>query len=91
MPDTLEERLDKVERQNIRIETILEQYEKRFGQVEAAMNRLTWTVSLWGGVIDSPGAVSHAGETLAMAGKGRRPPLPDVLDIWGMTWPKPWT
>jgi hypothetical protein len=51
MPETLEERMDNVERQNIRIETILEQYEKRFGQVEAAMNRLTWTVSLWGGVI----------------------------------------
>ena len=51
MADTVEERLDKVERQNIRIETILDQYEKRFAQVEAAMNRLTWTVSLWGGVI----------------------------------------
>jgi hypothetical protein len=51
MPETLEARLDKVERQNIRMETILEQYEKRFAQVEAAMNRLTWTVSLWGGVI----------------------------------------
>jgi hypothetical protein len=51
MPDTLEERMDKMERQNIRIEAILEQYEKRFAQVEAAMNRLTWTVSLWGGVI----------------------------------------
>jgi hypothetical protein len=51
VPDTLEERMEKVERQNIRIETILEQYEKRFAQVEAAMNRLTWTVSLWGGVI----------------------------------------
>jgi hypothetical protein len=51
VPDTLDERMEKVERQNIRIETILEQYEKRFAQVEAAMNRLTWTVSLWGGVI----------------------------------------
>ena len=51
MPETLEERVDKVERQNIRIEAILEQYEKRFGQVEAAMNRLTWAVSLWGGVL----------------------------------------
>jgi hypothetical protein len=26
-------------------------YARRFGQVEAAMHRLTWTVSLWGGVI----------------------------------------
>jgi hypothetical protein len=51
MPDTLEARVDQVERQNIRIETIIEQYERRFAQVEAAMNRLTWTVSLWGGVI----------------------------------------
>jgi hypothetical protein len=51
MPDTLEARVDQVERQNIRIETIREQYEKRFARVEAAMNRLTWTVSLWGGVI----------------------------------------
>jgi hypothetical protein len=51
MAETLEARVDAVERLNIRIETILEQYERRFAQVEAAMNRLTWTVSLWGGVI----------------------------------------
>ena len=51
MPETLEARMDQVERQHLRIETILDQYEKRFAQVEAAMNRLTWTVSLWGGVI----------------------------------------
>jgi hypothetical protein len=51
MPETLEARVDAIERQNIRIETVLEQYEKRFASVEAAMNRLTWTVSLWGGVI----------------------------------------
>jgi hypothetical protein len=51
MPETLEARVDAIERQNIRVETILEPYEQCFAQVEAAMNRLTWTVRLWGGVI----------------------------------------
>lgn len=51
MAATVEERVDTLERGNTRIEAILEQYEKRFATVEAAINRLTWTVSLWGGVI----------------------------------------
>ena len=47
----LEDWTDRIERRLIRTENVLKQYEKRFGPVEAAMNRLSWAMSLWGGII----------------------------------------
>ena len=35
----------------VKCETTLEQHDKRYGHVEAAITRLTWTVNLWGAVI----------------------------------------
>jgi hypothetical protein len=35
----------------VRSETTLEQHDKRFGHIEQAITRLTWTVNLWGAVI----------------------------------------
>jgi hypothetical protein len=42
----LEDWTDRIERRLIRTENVLKQYEKRFGPLEAAMNRLSWAMSL---------------------------------------------